>query len=243
MIKQLLIVLATVFFPFNVEAQDGIGEVITTMQIPNSYAISVMVDEQGEKFMRYDGEFGHLTDYNIGVFLDQYRDIKYIVFNSSGGNLIEANSVGKRIRERDIRVWVPRGHMCMSACAYLSLFSKDIDIDGVMGFHLPYSPGYPRDASLYEISQSTVERTLRVSRDFFNNGFKLYLYLKISEHSSADIDTWLAFTDEAELNKFRFDDPSEFMDSVAGAVYATGSTEAMMQLVNEQMISGVINGQ
>ncbi len=184
--------------------------VITAANL-GAFTITISEDDAGKTFMRYDGGFVPASGGAITNYLRGFPDIEYLEFNSPGGSLLEINGPGALLRETGITFVVREGDVCVSACAFLALYSKNIELEGLIAFHLPYRPGYSRASTLYDISQSMVERTLRQTRQMFDNDWLIYLYLTIARES--DMTNFLVFNDIAELNKFRMTDKSQFMNA------------------------------
>lgn len=176
----------------------------------NSYIITIAEDATGKKFMRYAGAFVPASGGMITTYLSRFPDIDYVEFNSQGGVLLEINGPGSLLRDMAIPFIVKKGDVCVSACAFLALYSPDIKLDGLLAFHLPYRTTFAREITLYGISQSMVERTLRMSRQMFENDWLLYLYLTVVRES--DMKNYVVFDDISELEKYKMTDKSQFMD-------------------------------
>ena len=75
-------------------------------------------------------------------FADQIIGLQnvLVVFDSEGGNLVEALEMGRKIRLRGFSTVVPEGAMCASACAlaWLAGQKRFIASDAKVGFHAAY---------------------------------------------------------------------------------------------------------
>lgn len=167
----------------------------------------------GEQIIRVAGEIDHLFGYNLSTLLDNFPEVTRIIIVSDGGILEEIYAPAARIQKRKITVEVEHGSYCISACAFLALYSPNIIIDGQMAFHRPYYTSFDMNMSLYDVSQTATFQTIDMSRNFFDTGWKLILYYVI-DFSTSSL-TYLVFEDEEELNKYRMTDPSQFTDEVA----------------------------
>jgi len=200
-----------IVFSIPAYAQDII---ITRTSIGGNAQIIIFENTDGEKYLRYEGEFQESSGGAIAAYIDNFQDIKWVEFHSPGGVLLEVNPLGIRLREREIPFVIKEGDVCVSACAFLALFSPDIQLNGMLAFHVPYVTAMHSTMTLNEVSQMMNERTMRQTRQMFQNGYLAYLYLNIVRNS--DIDKYLVFTDIEELNKYRMTDPAMFMDVPEG---------------------------
>ena len=64
-------------------------------------------------------------------------DITTVSLNVSGGYLSEGMAIGRLIRSRNLRVIIPQGAVCYSACAEAFLGGRRKEIGGVLAFHIP----------------------------------------------------------------------------------------------------------
>jgi len=51
-----------------------------------------------------------------------------------------------------VRIIVPAGQTCASACAFAALAGRDLMIDGEMLFHRPFTSSVPADATLEDVA-------------------------------------------------------------------------------------------
>ncbi|MBL4808145.1 MAG: hypothetical protein JKY31_12805 [Rhodobacteraceae bacterium] len=63
--------------------------------------------------------------------------IDTVILDVSGGYLTEGLEIGRIIRARQMRVIVPAGATCLSACAEAFLGGVQMQIDGTLAFHIP----------------------------------------------------------------------------------------------------------
>jgi hypothetical protein len=184
------------------------GEVIDSIVVENSYRITLEQLPNGTKFIRLNGAVGESFGHNLTTLIRRNPDIAYIELYSLGGIIGELDQPGSIIRERTIPVRVREGETCISACAFLALYSPDITIHGQLAFHLSYVNYFDSDMTLYEISQSNVTYSILTTRTMFDNKWSLLLFYLISEHS--DRTNFVVFDSDADLNLFRITDMSEF---------------------------------
>ena len=171
--------------------------------ISDNLTIEVNEDSNGVVYIRLDGMFSEDLPFAMTSFITLYSP-KYIELNSDGGYMDTIEPVGSMISSNDIFIRINSGDMCVSACAFLALYSKNIIINGQLAFHIPYSMNYDGRMSLNEIANTSVADTVIQAKTFFNNGWILYFYFLIG--ILTDRDTYIVFTDSSELNKLRTTD-------------------------------------
>lgn len=211
------------------------NQVLDARIMLGQYEMTVELDPQGRKLIRLEGDVGHLFGYNLTNLLQLNDDVEYIELFSTGGKLFEIREPGIYIRERSLPVHVRKGEYCISACAYLALFSQDIKVDGQLAFHMPYAEEFSRELTLYDVSQSTVVTTLLLTHDLFANGWALVFYLAIA--SVTDINNYMVFESGDELEKFRVNDVNRFIDDdLQMPSWIIRNSEQMSARATEQML-------
>lgn len=207
--------------------------VVTQTAVGDGAQIIILDDDDGKRYLRYEGPFFPASGTAIANYLDSFQDIEWVEFHSPGGVLLEVNPPGIRLREREIPFVVKKGDVCVSACAFLALFSPDITLDGMLAFHVPYVQAMPSTMTLNDVAQMMNERTMRQTRQMFQNGYVAYLYLNIVRNSN--IEKYLAFTDINELNKYRMTDPATFMDAPGEeSLIVTVTSEGIQQYIEAE---------
>jgi ATP-dependent protease ClpP protease subunit len=242
----IILVVISLFFSLPVTANtasDATSEYIDRFVMRNQYQITVARDSSGITYIRHEGMVGHLFSYMFITHLQRYPDIQYIEMNSPGGLMTEVFAVGQYIRDHSLPVRIRYGENCVSACAFISLYSPSITIDGQMSFHRPYDLGYPTDMSLYEINQLSVERTLRIVHELFDNRWNMFLYILIDQHT--DDEMLLTFRSSRELEMFRLEDPADFTETInhINNLYHIVSPDELMEYsetqINNELIVGI----
>ena len=127
--------------------------------------------------------------------------IKRVGLVSGGGIAVEGFNIANVLSKHDVTAIVPRGYVCLSACAIGFIGAKEYVILGVLGFHNMYIS----DESMIEIDKLTL--ILRgqwfgvMSTIFFaNNGFEVELPYLISVFT--DPETFVVFTSTEDLLTF-----------------------------------------
>lgn len=175
------------------------------------FEISVFQDND-VKYIHVHGDMGHMFGYSLVTLMQNHPDIEYISVHSIGGDMSELELPAKHIFENKIPFRVETRTVCLSACAFLALYSPTIVIDGQLGFHLPYLNVYNSRLSLSEVSQSLIGLNVLMARDFFDTGWKLILLAVISANTNRD--SYLVFDDGVQLDNYRFSDPADFTGPV-----------------------------
>ena len=68
-------------------------------------------------------------------------EVDTVLLDVSGGYLSEGLAIGRIIRNRNLRVVIPQGAVCYSACAEAFLGGTRKQINGVLAFHVPRVEG------------------------------------------------------------------------------------------------------
>ncbi|MFZ6756732.1 hypothetical protein ACO0K9_05885 [Undibacterium sp. Ji50W] len=87
------------------------------------------------------GSFGEGSADKFAAELSKAGQIKFIVVNSQGGRLLEADHIAAMVRERKLDTYVEA--VCVSACTYVFLAGRDraATVNAKIGFHQPSFPG------------------------------------------------------------------------------------------------------
>lgn len=207
MFRKLLSAVFILFSATMLWAENKVLETYTQLG-HDGYTISVERDPAGDKLIRFNGGFGPLSGYLFQTYITSNEDIAYIELHSTGGILNEIGLPSILIRDRQIPVHVRPGEYCVSACAFLALYSPEIDIQGQLAFHLPYMTQFNFRHTLEDIQQNNINLTLLMTKEFYENDIILLLYYLISAQTS--VDEFIVFTDNNELNKFRVENEDDF---------------------------------
>lgn len=210
------------------------NEILFTYLNGDNFVITVERDDDNKKLIRFEGAVTYMLGQQLVSLIELHSDLDYIEMHSVGGILAEINGPAVKIAERGIPVVIRPGDTCVSACAFLALYSPDITIEGQLAFHLPYHTGFDRIDTLYDIQQSMVARTVVISREFFKTGWRLILYHLIAEKS--DMRNYVVFTNEVDLNLFRFEDPNDFVKPTgAPSEFHIRNDSELNQYANQQL--------
>lgn len=206
MFRNVLFMIFILLWPMSSFADDG--EIIIRKMHANNVFVTVL-DKDDVMTLRYEGAFTVNTDFIISTYVKTY-DIDRIELNSYGGFLTHKSVSGEMVQDQGIKIIIQEGDICLSSCAFFSLYSPDIEINGVLAFHLPYSDVFDKGMTLYDISQHNVDTTLLMQHQYFKTGWKSFLHMHMVWASRNG--KYIAFDSADELDKYRFNDFSEFMD-------------------------------
>jgi hypothetical protein len=231
----LKLTLATLGFLLMVALVSAQNTIISTYSDPGKFVITVQETPDGERFVRYEGDYVRQTGAALATAISTTPDIAYLEVSSFGGLLAEVERPVAEIERLQLPIVIRAGDVCASSCAFMALASPDIRIEGLLAFHLPYGDNYSKETNLYDLSQSSVEMTLKMSRQLFKQKWRLVLYYVIQQN--AGLDKWVVFTKTEHLDHFRFDDPSEFADDTGQATQVTiMTTEEVLGTLRAQLV-------
>lgn len=199
MAKYILAIIFSLFAAAAI-AQEEYPRTIATTELPK-YTISVIEQEPGVKYLRFEGEIVPQMNFFFNTYLLTH-DPQWIELSSQGGTLSAVYSTGRLIREWGIPVVIKRGEMCMSACGFLAMYSPDITIDGLIGLHHPYRLYYDREETLEDIYDDGKLITIGMITAFYDNGWPMFLYYSLVERT--DSYTYMLFKDTEEFNSYRW---------------------------------------
>ena len=109
--------------------------------------------------------------------------VKTIAFWSPGGNAMEGYELAGVLSKHDMAVWVPRGSICLSACATAFIGGKDYRVEGQLGFHVAWTEA---EITTNESSKTGQILGTRDTIHFVANGFSIYLPLMIAVYTTKD---------------------------------------------------------
>ncbi len=126
------------------------------------------------------------------------RNIDTVLLDVSGGYLAEGIAIGRIIRSRNLRVIIPAGAVCYSACAEAFLGGTRKQIIGVLAFHVPRVEGArsKRQAFRFGLTGGTATAIYR-----YEMGYGFGLTRDINRWTNES--TMLAFRSIAELEGYR----------------------------------------
>lgn len=124
--------------------------------------------------------------------------IDTVLLDVRGGYLSEGIAIGRIIRSNNLRVVVPEGAVCYSACAEAFLGGTRKRIDGVVAFHVPRveNARSRRQAFQYGLAGGTVTAIYR-----FEMGYGFGLTKDINQWTSES--TMLSFRKVSDMEAYR----------------------------------------
>jgi hypothetical protein len=82
------------------------------------------------------------------------NEINTVFMSGPGGGYYAGLSLGRLLKQKDVRIIIPSGSYCASACAFAALGGKTVFIDGELWFHAPYSRVVDPGATIRDISKA-----------------------------------------------------------------------------------------
>jgi hypothetical protein len=159
-----------------------------------------MLEKTSNSGMRYIAFWGAIEDGDADKLSDllDSTGIDVVVVHSPGGSATEGLSLGELMRDKDIKVVVPKRGMCLSACAIMFTGSNDQVLEGLLGFHVAWTSA---DLSANDAMQGGQYFGLLGAAHFIDSGYGLALPHIVTVTTSPEV--FLVFTDIEELNRFR----------------------------------------
>lgn len=156
-------------------------------------------------YFYYNGEFSRENYFDLARNISNYDYVDTIVFNSSGGEFYAGLKVSEIIREKNLKIIVPYGKFCVSACAFASMASDDITIKGLFGLHRPYnSIGMSGTETLDSYSNTTAVAASMVTLFFVRNGYSVDLLFGLFYRT--DRKKFIVFDSQEDLAKYKTND-------------------------------------
>ena len=85
-----------------------------------------------------DGTTSQGQMYNVAKNLNDNPDIKWVVMSGPGGDYYAGIMIGRILKQKDVRVLIPTGKQCVSACAMAAMGGKEVWVSGELWFHRPF---------------------------------------------------------------------------------------------------------
>jgi hypothetical protein len=147
------------------------------------------------------GDFIEGTAQRLDDFLTANPTITKVGMVSGGGLAYEGFNVASVLSKHDVTAIVPRGYVCLSACAIGFIGAKDYVILGALGFHNMYLT----DENMVGIDKLMLiirgqQFGVRTAIFFIQNGFEVELPYIISAVTNPE--EFLVFTSTEDLMTF-----------------------------------------
>lgn len=175
--------------------------------------IEVYEQEGSPPILHYFGSVTSATSRTPGdaemleSYINWYQPQK-VIMTSSGGSSREGYLIASVLQQAQVTVEVPKGYMCMSACAVGFLGGGTKIIEGVLGFHVMYIAGEVPEHYAATAGQQTGLQDAYASLE---TGYNLMLF-NMTAYLTSPSD-FLVFTSEEELEHFKVTDPYKFVYS------------------------------
>ena len=170
----------------------------SSQQLP--YKIEFVPETPLGPMIKFEGTFVKgLTEHFLEA-LRLYPTVTAVSMASPGGSLSEGYKLGEAMSKYNLVVWVPKGKVCVSACALAFVGGWKYLIGGILAFHSPYLPQYDPATKLEEIYYSGQYTGVQQMYYFAANGFRAQLYMTIATYT--DRETYVMFTNTNDLHHF-----------------------------------------
>ena len=141
------------------------------------------------------------TAQRLDDFLTANPTITKVGMVSGGGLAYEGFNVANVLSNHDVTAVVPRGYVCLSACAIGFIGAKDYVILGALGFHNMYV----NDENMVDIDKLMLiirgqQFGVRTAMFFIENGFEIELPYIISAFTTPE--EFIVFTSTEDLMTF-----------------------------------------
>ena len=212
-------------------------------------------DNTTEQVLVYSGEFEPGTSDQMRIALELNPGYRKLVMHSPGGTAYEAYNTGQVLSDYNVKVWIPKGRICLSACATAFLGGRDYQIDGQLGFHSSYIPesewaGLVEKGLLSDIYKSAQAYGFREAYYLQLHGFSLVMGSDILSNTSES--EFLVFDNTEDLMAYyvRTDDyPSKnlllnYYKDIDREIDIRGSekmTEVLIKELNELKANPIYN--
>ena len=179
-----------------------------TAGMSQAAAIFSLTDIDGNHEAYYIGQVEFGVGNRLRTLLDENPDISVVNMISEGGAAYEAYELASVLSDYEMTAYVPEGQYCLSACASAFLGAAEYDIDGVIGFHNAWAPGYDTFSTYNEGLQDGQALGSYSTYHMLLNGFSIQLPLLVSHYTSPN--EFIVFFHENDLKSFyaRSDDDS-----------------------------------
>lgn len=154
-----------------------------------------------EDVVLLSGDIIEGTAQRLDDFLVANPTIKKVGMVSGGGLAYEGFNVASILSKHDVTAIVPRGYVCLSACAIGFIGAKDYVILGALGFHNMYVT----DENMVDIDKLMLiirgqQFGVRTAIFFIENGFEIELPYIISAVTTPE--EFIVFTSTEDLMTF-----------------------------------------
>ena len=155
--------------------------------------------ETGRTYIGISGPIMPDDALKLKVYAAMNPTAEWVALSSPGGLANAGYALSQAISNLELNTYVGYGSACVSACYIAFLGGKEYDIDGVLAAH----NAWIKDTGDFTVNQGINQgQALGAYDTYFHlaNGFNFTLPYMIAIHT--DKDTFVAFTDEAELMSF-----------------------------------------
>lgn len=161
--------------------------------IASAELLSIREGQAGESIIVFDGDYIRGTASRLRKIAES-SGAKVVEFNSGGGYAEEGYKAYAVMRDMNLSAVVPKGKICMSACAITFLGANNKDIQGILGFHPAYVKGDLPDAFKQGQIDGMHEVFFMMSNGVSSQFIRAVMYL-------GSPSVFAVFTDNEDFNK------------------------------------------
>jgi len=118
-----------------------------------SVANAAVIYDEPTKSLRITGVSTMHQTTEVWKALEEH-EVDTVYMEGPGGDYYAGLSLGRTLRKAEVRVIIPSGKACISACAFAALGAKEVFVDGELWFHVPFTRGVDAGATIREITQN-----------------------------------------------------------------------------------------
>lgn len=164
------------------------------------YKIEYVPETPLGPLLSFKGTFVKGLTENFIRALILHPDVKAVTMSSPGGSLDEGYKLGSAMSDYNLIVMVPKGQVCVSACALAFVGGWKYLVGGLLAFHSPYLPKYEPQTVLEDIYYSGQYTGVQQMYYFAANGFRAQLYMTIAQYT--DRENYMVITNTNDLHHY-----------------------------------------
>jgi hypothetical protein len=123
-------------------------------------------------------------------------EVDTVFLGGPGGDYYAGLAIGRLIKAHNLRVVIPTGVDCASACAFVALGAAELHLDGRLMFHSPFRVGVETSKSILEIAKEWSQAYFDMTRYLVEMGYPMALSEYIAKETSPCILLVVSETDK-----------------------------------------------
>lgn len=129
---------------------------------------------------------GGTSDWQAIQIHSAFRDneIDTVYMSGPGGLLHAGFYIGRLLKEHQVRVIIPSGVQCASACAFAALGGEEVISDGQLLYHRPYMMQVPTMVTVEDIGAHSAKGYLLWAMYMVEMGYPISFVSLVTEHTN-----------------------------------------------------------